>query len=88
LQSRLQQGLAGLGQLETAPFGDAPPRRVAGGPSAGAVGGTATSYSGRAALERAREIRDVLRRRGTPGDPLLVELFDLLDRIGSPTEAP
>jgi hypothetical protein len=52
------------------------------------VGGAATSYSGRAALERAREIRDVLRRRGTPGDPLLVELFDLLDRIGSPTEAP
>jgi hypothetical protein len=84
LQSMLQQGLDGLGGLQSAPFGDAGPRR---GPSATPPSaGSAAAYSGRAALERAREIRDTLRRRGPQSDPLLAELFDLLDRIGSGAE--
>jgi hypothetical protein len=76
----LQEGLAGLGQLESGPFAEPSTRRASGGISAVSPAGVA--HTGRAALERAREIRDVLRRRGPHGDPLLAELFDLLDRIG------
>jgi hypothetical protein len=36
-------------------------------------------YRGRAALERARDLRDDLRRRGTPDPDALQELYDLLD---------
>lgn len=36
-------------------------------------------YRGRAALERARELRDQIRSRGEPRDDTLGELFDLLD---------
>jgi hypothetical protein len=37
-------------------------------------------YSGRAALDRAREVRDALRARpGAPDPALLAELYDLLD---------
>jgi hypothetical protein len=96
LQSLLQEGIAGLGQLQSAPFGDPAPRR--GGAQGGAAGTTraasppaavrtgAAAFTGRAALVRAREIRDALRRRGAPADPLLDELFELLDRIGADAE--
>jgi hypothetical protein len=84
LQSLLEQGIAGLGQLKTAPVSDAIPRRVTGGPT---LPNTAsTNFRGRDALQRAREIRDIVRRRGAPVDPLVAELFDLLDRIGSAAE--
>lgn len=85
LQSLLQEGLAGLGGLQSAPLGEASPRpRGAVAPMAPATSGAgaAAAYSGRAALDRARAIRDTLRARGTPSDPLLAELFELLDRIG------
>jgi hypothetical protein len=37
-------------------------------------------YRGRSAMERAREIRDDLRRSAGPADPeMLNELFDLID---------
>lgn len=46
----------------------------------GIVSITALCYSGRAALTRAREIRDALRAHaGAPDPELLAELFDLID---------
>jgi hypothetical protein len=36
-------------------------------------------YRGRAAIERAIELREAIRRAGSPNDETMAELFDLLD---------
>lgn len=74
LHALLEQGLGGFGRLTTEPLSQkvpiAPPL----------VPIEALLYSGRGALDRAREIRDRLRAVGTTADPDgLAELYDLLD---------
>jgi chemotaxis protein histidine kinase CheA len=70
----LDSGIRSLGVLRTTPLGtprttDQPPVPI-----------DRLLYRGRAAIERAREIRDAVRASSAPADPdALGELFDLLD---------
>jgi hypothetical protein len=75
LGSLLDAGIAKLGALRTEPL--APPAPL---PEQPAVPIDVLLYRGRAAMERAREIRDEARRSGAPLPPdRLAELFDLID---------
>ena len=73
--SLLDAGIRGLGALKSAPLVAATPL-----PEQPAVPIDVLLYRGRAAIERAREIRDQVRSAGGPVDAeTLGELFDLLD---------
>lgn len=78
LQSLLEQGLAGLGGLATAPL--AAPSAVE---DDTIVPIERLFYRGRAALERAQSLRDEMRRHGSPSPEQLHELYDLLDLVGT-----
>jgi HPt (histidine-containing phosphotransfer) domain-containing protein len=76
LVALLQTGISGISQLGGAPMdGDAD---AADGTEL--VGIETLLFRGRRALDRAREVRDILRASSAPPDPaLLAELYDLLD---------
>ena len=74
LQQFLQSGLAGFTDLDQAPL--APPALL---DDATVVPIDDLLYRGRAALERAIEVRDLMRLSGGNTDEALAELFDLLD---------
>ncbi len=74
LQALLQTGLAGLRSLEEEPL--SPPARIE---SDDIVPIDTLLYRGRAALDRAIEVRDAMRTRGAPDEESLKELYDLLD---------
>ena len=88
LHALLQTGIAGIDRLNDEPLRQAPPSTDA-SPSAAAPNDTPESelvpierlfYRGRAAIERARELRAAIRSRGTePSADDVAELFDLLD---------
>jgi chemotaxis protein histidine kinase CheA len=76
LHALLENSIAGISSLERGPLNDAAADDV--------VPIESLLYRGRAALDRAREIRDRLRRiGGTQLPDPLVELFDLLDLAAS-----
>ena len=70
----LQSGLAGFNELDQTPL--APPAPL---DDATIVSIDDLLYRGRAALERAIEVRDLIRLSGGNTDEALAELFDLLD---------
>jgi hypothetical protein len=71
----IDSSIAALETLESNPFSEPIPI-----PEDTVVPIEALLYRGRAALDRAVEIRDEIRRAGTHADPVaLEELFDLLD---------
>jgi chemotaxis protein histidine kinase CheA len=70
----LQSGLAGFTELDQTPL--APPAPL---DDATIVSIDDLLYRGRAALERAIEVRDLIRLSGGNTDEALAELFDLLD---------
>jgi hypothetical protein len=74
LRQFLQSGLAGFNELDQAPL--APPAPL---DDATVVPIDDLLYRGRAALERAIEVRDLIRLSGGNTDEALAELFDLLD---------
>jgi hypothetical protein len=75
LQAMLQHGITGISMLEQKPLSE--PAYVGEEPS---VPIEQLLYRGRAALARARELRDQIRRRGgAPDENALGELYDLLD---------
>jgi hypothetical protein len=74
LRQFLQTGIAGFSPLEEAPL--APPAPL---DDATVVSIDELLYRGRAALERAIEVRDEIRLSGGNTDEALAELFDLLD---------
>lgn len=74
LHALLESGIAGLEQLDSEPF--SPPADIDDPP----VAIEDLLYSGRAALERAIEVRDIIRARGGAStQDELEEIFDLLD---------
>jgi chemotaxis protein histidine kinase CheA len=76
LHALLQNSIAGISSLERGPLDDAAEDDI--------VPIESLLYRGRSALDRAREIRDRLRRiGGTQLPDPLVELFDLLDLAAS-----
>ena len=78
LQALLQSSIVGLGGLETRPLSEPVPIVA----TDGLVPIEALLYQGRGALDRARAIRDELRRAGgAPDREQLDELFDLLDLV-------
>jgi len=74
LRQFLQSGLAGFTDLDQAPL--APPALL---DDATLIPIDDLLYRGRAALERAIEVRDLMRLSGGNTDEALAELFDLLD---------
>jgi hypothetical protein len=74
LRQFLQTGIAGFSPLDEAPL--APPAPL---DDATVVSIDELLYRGRAALERAIEVRDEIRLSGGNTDEALAELFDLLD---------
>jgi hypothetical protein len=83
LVALLETGITRIGQLEPFDEVEAPPP-AAPAATGGVVPVEQLLYAGRAALERAREVRDQLRARQGPPDPeLLAELYDLLDLAAS-----
>jgi len=74
LKQFLQTGIAGFDQLDETPL--APPAPL---DDATVVSIDDLVYRGRAALERAIEVRDEIRLSGGNNDAALAELFDLLD---------
>jgi len=74
LRQFLQTGIAGFSPLDDAPL--APPAPL---DDATVVSIDDLLYRGRAALERAIEVRDEIRLSGGNTDEALAELFDLLD---------
>ena len=74
LRQFLQTGIAGFSPLDEAPL--APPALL---DDATVVSIDELLYRGRAALERAIEVRDEIRLSGGNTDEALAELFDLLD---------
>jgi len=74
LRQFLQSGLAGFNELDRAPL--APPAPL---DDATLIPIEDLLYRGRAALERAIEVRDLIRLSGGNTDEALAELFDLLD---------
>ncbi len=70
----LQSGIAGFNELDRTPL--APPAPL---DDATVVSIDDLVYRGRAALERAIEVRDLIRLSGGNTDEALAELFDLLD---------
>ena len=74
LHQFLQSGLAGFTELDQTPL--APPAPL---DDATVVPIDELLYRGRAALERAIEVRDIIRLSGGNTDDALAELFDLLD---------
>jgi hypothetical protein len=74
LRQFLQTGIAGLSPLDETPL--APPAPL---DDATVVSIDELLYRGRAALERAIEVRDEIRLSGGNTDEALAELFDLLD---------
>ena len=74
LRQFLQSGLAGFNELDQAPL--APPALL---DDATLIPIEDLLYRGRAALERAIEVRDLIRLSGGNTDEALAELFDLLD---------
>jgi hypothetical protein len=70
----LQSGIAGFNELDRTPL--APPAPL---DDATIVSIDDLLYRGRAALERAIEVRDLIRLSGGNTDEALAELFDLLD---------
>jgi chemotaxis protein histidine kinase CheA len=88
LRALLEDSIQEMSLLAERPFGEPEP---AGAERDGAVGeGVSIDqllYRGRAALDRARELRDVMRSQGGAPDPaVLAELFELLDLAA--TESP
>ena len=78
LQALLQSSIVGLGGLETEPLSQPVPIVA----TDGLVPIEAMLYTGKSALERAREVRDEIRRTGgAPRPEQLEELFDLLDLV-------
>lgn len=73
LHALLEQGLGGFGRLTTEPLREKIPLAQP------VVPIEALLYSGRGALDRAREIRDQLRGSGRTDPDALAELYDLLD---------
>jgi len=74
LQQFLQSGLAGFNELDQAPLAAPSPLD-----DAMLIPIDDLLYRGRAALERAIEVRDLIRLSGGNTDEALAELFDLLD---------
>jgi hypothetical protein len=74
LRQFLQSGIAGFTELDQTPL--APPALL---DDATVVPIDDLLYRGRAALERAIEVRDIIRLSGGNTDDALAELFDLLD---------
>ena len=74
LHQLLQSGIAGFTDLDQTPL--APPALL---DDATVVPIDDLVYRGRAALERAIEVRDLMRLSGGNNDDALAELFDLLD---------
>jgi hypothetical protein len=74
LRQFLQSGIAGFNELDQTPL--APPAPL---DDATIVSIDDLVYRGRAALERAIEVRDLIRLSGGNTDEALEELFDLLD---------
>lgn len=74
LHQFLQSGIAGFNDLDQAPL--APPAPL---DDATLVSIDELLYRGRAALDRAIEVRDLIRLSGGNTDEALAELFDLLD---------
>jgi chemotaxis protein histidine kinase CheA len=75
LHALLQDGLAGLQELEERPL--SPPARI---PSEEIIPIEQLLYRGRSALQRAAELRQDLMRQGTtPSREAIQELFDLID---------
>ena len=74
LKQFLQSGIAGFHELDQAPL--APPAPL---DDATVVPIDDLLYRGRAALDRAIEVRDLMRLSGGNTDEALAELFDLLD---------
>lgn len=83
LAELLQSSLSGFDALADEPLGDvvpaAAPRTAAATDEGGVVPVETLVYRGRAALARARDLRDRLRRQPVPDRALLDELYDLLD---------
>jgi hypothetical protein len=78
----LETGISVFGQIETLEAASPLPADVAPAPAEAdaVVPVEQLLYAGRAALDRARAVRDELRARPGPPDPaLLEELYDLLD---------
>jgi hypothetical protein len=74
LQALLESGIAGLEQLDSEPFSQ--PADI----DEELVPIEDLLYSGRAALDRAIEVRDAVRARGGPASQAEIdEVFDLLD---------
>ena len=79
LHDLLGQGIAGLGQLAMAPMSTPTPVE-----DDSIVPIEELEYRGRAALDRAIEIRDAVKaRNGAPSGDELEELFALLDLVGA-----
>ncbi|MFN8875750.1 MAG: Hpt domain-containing protein [Gemmatimonadota bacterium] len=78
LQALVAQGLAGLDALATTPL--VPPSDIA---DDSIVPIERLVYRGRAALARALEVREAIRRRGDATSDELAELFDLLELVGA-----
>jgi len=74
LHQFLQTGLAGFNELDQAPLAQPAPLD-----DATLIPIDDLLYRGRAALERALEVRDLMRLSGGNTDEALAELFDLLD---------
>ena len=74
LRQFLQSGIAGFTGLDQTPL--APPAPL---DDATVVPIDELLYRGRAALDRAIEVRDIIRLSGGNTDDALAELFDLLD---------
>ncbi len=74
LQDFLQDGISGFGALETTPLSN--PAII---PDEEIVPIEALLYRGKAALERARELRAAMLSERTPARETIEELFDLLD---------
>jgi hypothetical protein len=75
LKEFLDQGIESLGRLEDKPLREPTPL-----PDEAIVPIQELLYRGRAAVERARTLRDELRRHGrSPPQDVIDELYDLLD---------
>ena len=75
LKDFLDRGIETLGRLEDKPLREPTPL-----PDEAVVPIQDLLYRGRAAVERARTLRDELRRRGgSPSQDVIDELYDLLD---------